>query len=377
MNVKAIARQVLPPFIRTIRIRLHERAVIKKQHGIKPFLKWWGSQKSSDSLDRDLRQMITHFVGTHEAKLMSNYWWYLAKRNIEQLACEGYENFKQTVARNYYTWVGVDSTYLMGNVDILAAVKKARSLSLPIGEIYRKHDHFTLEESISFNLNTVLMYCALEQPDLIDEPDIGNPPAITIGSKLVSQDIMNSYLDYSNLSNLADLTKVKCILELGGGYGRTAHYILSKHTDLSYILVDIPPALHIAQKYLQEIFPEKTVVTFKSDVTAREINAAISVNSLIFLTPDQMKLIEDKKVDIFIAIDNLHAMKIAQVEHYLSEVDRLASIFYFTCWPGMPMPYDNYTHDSETWPIPSNWSLTSREKTIIPSCYENICYQVS
>lgn len=116
VNLKKLARKIIPPIVLDTRIAILNRIRISKTVGERPFRNWWNSQNNSSKIPHELKDMTDYFCATRESRLMSKYWWFLAKRNIEQIENDGYENFKQTVARNYYTWVGQDGEILMSEV---------------------------------------------------------------------------------------------------------------------------------------------------------------------------------------------------------------------------------------------------------------------
>ena len=53
----------------------------------------------------EIREMFKEFPKFKEEILPSRYWEELNSKNLEQLADSGFENFKRTVARNYFTWI--------------------------------------------------------------------------------------------------------------------------------------------------------------------------------------------------------------------------------------------------------------------------------
>jgi putative sugar O-methyltransferase len=377
MAWKETAKQFVPPIGRRVILESPlGRWMRARELGKGPFMRWWRSASGQAALPAPLAAMIDHFVATDQSNEMSMFWWFLAKRNIEQLRTAGYENFKQTVARNYYTWVGDDANWLLSKVDIAETVARFADKPVPAGEIFRKHSHFTVKEALPFNLNTLLMYFALGAPKLIDEPPQGNPPGIRLDGRVITQDLMNSYLDYETVRRCCDLENLRVVLELGAGYGRSAHYILTHHPQLAYVVLDIPPALYICQRYLAEVFPDKPVLEFSPANSREAIAAAIEKQAMIFITPDQVALLGHKAVDLWVAIDNMHAMTVSQVATYLGQADRVAKAFYFTHWPGMKMPFEEYVHDIPNWPIPKSWKMTLREETTIPSCYVNTFYEI-
>ena len=50
----------------------------------------------------------------------------------------------------------------------------------------------------------------------------------------------------------------------GRAYGRTAYVFMTLQPGCRYILVDIPPALYVAQRYLSAVFEDRKIFAFRS-----------------------------------------------------------------------------------------------------------------
>jgi len=91
------------------------------------------------------------------------YWEVLNKENREQLEEFGYENFKRTVALNYFTWTiagpSAYPNYLIHifrdpQVKFLIDHLPLRTIILDIFRSFKKHDLFTWTQSIAYNFFT-------------------------------------------------------------------------------------------------------------------------------------------------------------------------------------------------------------------------------
>lgn len=377
MNINKI-KSIIKPFLPPIILDIYGKMINKKWLKV-DFTNWWKDYQLKKMVPSELISMVNYYITTKQYEASSVYWKFLNKKNIEQLVDCGYENFKQTVARNYYTWVGNDSKIfsdkLFGKVEKL-------SIDIPFKDILRKHDFFTPEESIQFNIVSGLLLEFIRQNggreyiNKIEEPLEGNPPYITFQDKRITQDLLNSILDYLNISKGINLSKVNKFIELGAGYGRTAYCLIKILGNIKYIIVDIPPALYISQKYLSTIFSDKRTFKFRPFESFNEIEDEYNNSDLIFILPDQLSLLPAKSVDMFIAIDNLHAMKKNDVDYYFDQADRIADYFYFTCWPDMKTPFDNISYSLDNYPIKNNWERLFQESCIVTEFYVNSLYQI-
>lgn len=53
----------------------------------------------------EVEAMFNEFPKFREEILPSKYWEELNRKNLQQLADNKYDNFKRTLARNYFTWI--------------------------------------------------------------------------------------------------------------------------------------------------------------------------------------------------------------------------------------------------------------------------------
>jgi putative sugar O-methyltransferase len=375
-SIKETIKLVSPPIVMSA-YRYFVQFVSKH----KSFELWWKEYSNKKNLPSDLISMVDYFITTPSFKASSIYWNWLNQKNIQQISDSGYENFKQIIARNYFTWVGgLDTPYTAtllknNNIDNL-------SIDCPLKEILRKHTKFTLEESVIHNIITILLldYVNKNGGDkyvrLLEEPSEGNPPAIELQGKRISQDLLNSILDFLAISRGCDLGKVSTILELGAGSGRTAFCLLKLLPSVKYIVVDVPPALFISQTYLSNSFPDKKIFSFRPFKSFKAVQGEFKSSDIIFLMPDQLDLLPDKMIDLFIAIDCLHEMKKEQVDLYFDHVDRLANHFFFKCWKKTTVPFDDITYLSEDYPVRNNWHEVYKAACDVPSTYFEAFYQI-
>ena len=341
------------------------------------FVNWWTQYRESPKIPLDLKIMVNHFVQSGLIEYSSNYWNQLNKTNIEQITNYGYENFKQTVTKNYFTWtVSVDHPYAK-NLKLLAP---KLSIDIPKEELEKVHPLFTPRESLLYNeitlhfLNYMLSIGAGSQLETLEEPLIGNPPCLSYQGRRISQDIFNSLLEYLPINAHCPIQNISTIIEVGAGSGRTAFCFISLHPGIKYVIVDFPPALYISQKYLSEVFPEKKVMHFRPFEKYEEISDEYSQADVVFLTPDQLKNLPNKSSDLFLAIDCLHEMKPDIIAYYFKEADRLSSYMYFKCWQKTLVPYDNLDYSSESYPVPSSWRLLFKQPCVVPSDFFHAFY---
>lgn len=298
----------------------------------------------------------------------SNYWVELNNRNLQQLWESGYENFKRTVAFNYFTW----QVYVRDLIFFRDPQIKYLTANLPLAVVLKdacravfskQHSFIPLWRSVAYNFLTYLLWDYASKVDRahllekLSEPLEGNPPDVRLHGKLISQDLANSVLEYKAITEAGiDVGKIHSIMELGAGYGRTAYVFLSLMEGAQYIIADIPPALYIAERYLSNQFPNKNIFKFRRFQSYHEVEKELRDSDIAFLMPHQLELLPDRYVDLFINISSLHEMRKEQIDYYFRQIDRLTKHFMFIKeWKVSRIPYDNVVITEGDYPIPRGW----------------------
>lgn len=310
-----------------------------------------------------LKSMFDCFSKGDQVYLPSKFWEFHNDRNIRQLEAEGIDNIKQTVATNYFTWlVGISDKqfrYLLGNTQILSWP------SILFGRpAYASSANISLKQRIQLAIFTRMLWRAVERIDvegllnLISEPRQGNPFEIYLDGKLISQDLANSALEYYSIRENFNASKTEKITfcELGAGYGRNAHVFLTTFPKGKYIVIDIPPALYVAQEYLSSVFPDKKIFTFRCFTQFKEIEQEFHNADIVFLLPHQARMLPEKCIDLFINISSLHEMKMQQIKEYFNLIDKLTKgYFYSKQWFIGKNAVDGIFIKKNDYPVPSNW----------------------
>lgn len=377
-TMKQIIKQLIPPLFSTINGKINQR-LINKQYTNGNFLKWWESFKKKSNLEADVIEMVDAFIASDAFGDMSNYWNYLNKKNLEQLSEFGFDNFKQTISTNYFTWIKGISGTLGRN---LIQDNQSFDLNISVNQISKKHDFFDIEESVLFNTMTALLYCYIKKEsqtllESCDESKIGNSPYIEINGKNFSQDVLNSAIEYKSIISGRG-SHPNSVLEIGAGSGRDAEFFLkqSKKT-YKHIICDIVPALFISQTYLSRVFTDKNIFKFREFSNFEEIIHDFNQCEIGFIMPHQLALIPPKYFDTCIAVDCLHEMKMEQIEKYFSEANRLAKYFYFKAWNQTTVPFDNVTHSKDGYNVPKNWEEVFKRDCYIPSDFFEAMYKIN
>ncbi len=330
-----------------------------------------------------LRSMFACLERGNAIYLPSKFWQALNEKNVQQLESGGLENIKQTVAKNYFTWVighkDKQFRYLVRHTSLWAwpAILKGAFNCDPSFPLNCKQQR----ELIIFTRMLWKFTEKIDSEHLLthtDEPMEGNPFRIFLNGKLISQDLANSVLEYYSIcEHFKALKNTKnTICELGAGYGRNAYVFMKALPNCKYIIIDIPPALYISQHYLTSLFRDKKIFIFRPFDRYSDVENELNEADIAFLLPHQAEMLPEKSVDLFINISSLHEMKMDQIHAYFKLIEKLTKgLFYTKQWWVSHNAADGITITPKDYPVPTHWKkLYLREAKVQTYFFEAMYY---
>jgi putative sugar O-methyltransferase len=335
----------------------------------------------------DLERMDDMFKALSRADASvkpSLYWEELNKMNLAQLKEDGFDNFKRTIALNYFTWVRIlpwDSQiiFLCRQLGMTAIF---RALGHAFRFCGRKYFSNPIQ-SFSYGLLTFLLWEYILDGEhsqellTLREPELGGPPLADPREGMsVSQDLGNSILEYESFKGGLPAGGQGTVLELGGGYGRNAFVILKMNPHFRYVAVDIPPALWVAERYLSGLFPERHIFPYRDFQRFEEIAESYARADLVFLLSSQLGALPPDSIDLIINISSLHEMRKDQIDHYFQLFDRVlkpGGHAYIKEWKKARILFENMTLTEKDYPCPKGWKkIMSRTAQVQTRFFETL-----
>jgi putative sugar O-methyltransferase len=327
---------------------------------------------NAESIRQDLQAMFADLQQGPPEVQPSKYWVELNRSDESQLLAVGFANFKRTVARHYFTWTQIwpwDSQlrFLMSQLPVSVTCANILRTFRPI-----KHQHIPVPQSLALNFLSHMLwdYASRTCPFLnqLAEPEIGNPPRLLRNGRLISQDLANSALEaQSILAGLPGTSGVKRVAELGAGYGRNAQVLLSLLPNVRYVVIDIPPALYVSQRYLSSVFPTRKVFTWRPFESYAEIKDEFEQADLAFVLPSQIELLPDAYFDLFVNVSSLHEMRLEQIRYFFTQIRRLVrdqGWFYLKAWKVSRIPFENIVIRQEEYPL-AEWRILFERQAMV------------
>jgi putative sugar O-methyltransferase len=284
----------------------------------------------------------------------SRFWTKLGAEHERLLAEHGVERVKRTQALRYFTWRWRPSQlkdseqlrFLLRHTTP-EAVWSAMTTAMPLDDELWDGTGFSRAERRATVVATRLLWDYAERNgarEVLDlpEPEIGAPLPIRYRGRLISQDLANGALEADAIHRALGGTAPKRIVEVGGGYGRTAYALLSRYPEATYTIIDIQPARTISQWYLSQLFaPER----------------------LRFLSPEEALELPEGSFDLALSISSLQEMTPEQVADYLQLFDRTTGggTVFLKQWVTWRNPDDEVELRFDDYPFPARWQKTLYE----------------
>jgi len=305
--------------------------------------------------------------------LPSKFWNNINLINNDMLKNEGIENFKRTLAQNYYNWLvsgindpqfrNVLKNWLCHPSLTPFLIKGEKTIRLQT----MRHDKPTTiggRHRIIYNIFVALLWdlaCRLDRTNLsswITEPKIGCPIQVVLGNRLISQDLANSIIEGNTLASLVGESRRRLrIAEIGAGYGRLA-YVWSLMRPGTYVIFDIPPALATAQWYISRVFPGKKVLKFRPFESFLEIEGELGEADIAFFSANQIRKFPKNYFDVVLSISTLPEMTKDQVNLYLSLFQQLSREYIFLKqYKDHTNQFDKTRVRASDYQFGSDWSL--------------------
>lgn len=315
-----------------------------------------------------------------------SFWNDLIEANLKMLELDGIERFKRTVSNNYYNWlvtnrrdpqlrIAVRSwlrhptvaplTNRLEEATGLRTTLSDRSLAFSPAEVWR----------YKFFVGAVWDQARRHDPLLLterlEEPAVGNPIRIRHRGRLVSQDLANSIIELSFVEPSGVIREGARIAELGAGYGRLA-YVYAQAAPVTYCIFDIPPALAVAQWYLNAVLGEERIVPYSPENPFGAVKSRLVPGMVAFFTPDQFETFPDGWFDCSQTISTLPEMPRAQAAHYLGLLAAKSSrTVFLKQWRKWRNDADDVELTEEQYTLEAPWKLASRRVDPVQPAFFN------
>ena len=150
-------------------------------------------------------------------------------------------------------------------------------------------------------------------------PGIGNPFGLLIEGTLVCKGAEYQHYCAQRIQELAPSTRAS-IVEIGGGYGGMAYYLLRGNPQFTYIDFDVPESLALISYYLLKSFPNlKFLLYGEEDLTPE----AIARSNVILMPSFELSKVPTRSIDVTFSSHTMSDLSRSAQIVYLNEIERM------------------------------------------------------
>lgn len=249
----------------------------------------------------------------------------------------------------------------------------------------RRFSAFAPRDIVIYKMFLWLYWQNIEKRDTLkllktlEEPSLGKGDTYMIQGKRMSHDLLQSLDEfYAIYPHIKNKNEHIITAELGAGYGRLGYVFLNAIPKSTYIIIDLPGSLIIAQYYLQKVFSKEKILTFQKSSKIKKLDRkTLSKYSIVFLAPWQLPDIEDKTLDIFINIYSFQEMTMKQVKNYFSLIDsKCKGLFYTKQYFESDNPKDEVKIDLKDYPVNKKWEKIYEKPSTIHQLNFEALYRI-
>lgn len=154
----------------------------------------------------------------------------------------------------------------------------------------------------------------------LDSPWIGNPYGYFIDDKFIK--LASDYQHYyaTEIGRLIKAETSKCVVEMGGGFGGMAYYLIRDNPDLTYVDLDLPENMALTAYYLLKAFPDKKILLFGEEKLSDE---SIQDYDIIIMPSFEIGNLSTNSTSLVFNSYSLAEMSKETIDTFIAEFTRL------------------------------------------------------
>lgn len=156
-------------------------------------------------------------------------------------------------------------------------------------------------------------------------PGAGNPFGALIEGNLIRAGSEYHHYCAHHVIDLLDSRREAAVIEIGGGFGDMAYYLLRDRPRVTYINFDLPETIALASYYLLKVFPERRFLLYgEDDFTTTAIAAA----DVVLMPAVELARMPAATADLIFCSHLLSDIASDAMAEYLGQVGRIAPDFF-------------------------------------------------
>jgi len=149
-------------------------------------------------------------------------------------------------------------------------------------------------------------------------PGIGNPFGVLIDGTLVSTGAEYQHYCAQRICDLLPSDNAS-VVEIGGGFGSMAYYLLRDRPEFTYIDFDVPESLALTSYYLLKSFPHRSFLLYGEE----ELTQAYAKVNVILMPVFELGRVPTNSVDITFSSHAMSGLSPCAMVEYMNEIARM------------------------------------------------------
>jgi len=160
--------------------------------------------------------------------------------------------------------------------------------------------------------------------DELRTPMIGNPFGVVLDGVFIGNGAEHQHYGAQRIAGILN-KKDAAVVEIGGGYGAMAYYLLRDHPGMTYCNFDLPESLALAAYYLIRCFPEKRVLLY-GESSLRDV--AIGDYDIVLMPLAEMSRMPPRSADMVFSAHAMSDLNTKALRAYLEQVRGLTRGYF-------------------------------------------------
>jgi len=170
--------------------------------------------------------------------------------------------------------------------------------------------------------------------DHLEVSRVGNPFGFEHDHRFLTRSALFFYMRYAYAAEHVNFKTVDTVVELGAGAGKQAEVLKRMHPHLTIVLLDLPPSLYVAERFLTAAYPDETVPYRET----REPGCVLVPGQIHFFGNFRIDDIAPLGNTLFWSAATLEEMEPSAVDHYGRAVTTFAeSLYLHGCFDRAPL----------------------------------------
>jgi len=224
---------------------------------------------------------------------------------------------------------------------------------------YEPHNPKVLEALIHLYVSVLRDRDTWGLLETLEEPELGGGDVVLYRGRRLSIDLLQSIEELYAIREAVGFKQDDPVVfcELGAGYGRLAHVVVRVMPRATYLVIDLPESLLLAQYYLTTLHPTLPSALYPESVRFLRDPEALAAHRLVFGLPHVLPELPRRYVDVFVNTYSFMEMRPEQIERYFQIIDELQVGWLYTKQHKQESsPFEPLVVTTEDYPVRPHWT---------------------